>query len=261
MKPKFQLNTFSITDIGQLPDNNEDNILCQTADSKTAALLVVADGMGGHLAGEQASQLVVDTIANAMQKWLTTDQAHSLAEPEAQIAKSLQTAVQQANVAIHDYSRKNLGEGARMGSTAACAFIHQTTAIIANVGDSRVYLMRHGQLVRLTEDHSIVERFVQEGIIAEKDRYDSPVIHVVTRALGPSPNVDVDLFACDLKVGDRLLLCSDGLWEVLRGDEVIIRHLQSKDDLVTIGHNLINAANQAGGKDNISVILAELLPI
>ena len=261
MKPKFQLNTFSMTDIGQMSANNEDTILCQMADSKTAALLIVADGMGGHLAGEQASQLVVDTIANTMHKWLATDQALSLAEPKAQIAKSLQSAVQQANVAIYDYAQKNLGEGARMGSTAACAFIHQTTAIIANVGDSRVYLMRQGNLVRLTEDHSVVERFVQEGIIDDEDRYDHPIGHVVTRALGPSPNVDVDLFACDLEPGDRLLLCSDGLWEVLRGDEVIIHHLQRKDDLVITGQNLINAANQAGGKDNISVILAELLPV
>jgi protein phosphatase len=260
MKPKFQLHTFAMTDIGQTPDNNEDTILCQTAENKTAALLVVADGMGGHLAGEQASQMVIETIVTAMQKWLAPDQALSLAEPEAQIAQSLQSAVQQANIAIYDYAQKNLGEGARMGSTVACAFIHQTTAIITNVGDSRVYLLRQGQLHRLTEDHSVVERFVQEGIIDEADRYDHPNRHMITRALGPSPDVAIDAFACDLEVGDCLLLCSDGLWEMLRGDEVIIRHLQSQDDLLTIGQKLINAANQAGGEDNISVILAALLP-
>jgi protein phosphatase len=260
MKPQFLLNTFTMTDIGQTSENNEDSILCQTAENKTAALLVVADGMGGHLAGEQASQLVIETIATAMQQWLTTDQAFLLEKPAEQIAQSLETAVQQANTAIYHYAQQNLEEGARMGSTAACAFIHQKTAIIANVGDSRVYLFRRGHLERLTEDHSIVERFVQEGIIKDEERYTHPINPVITRALGPSPNVKADLFTYDLEAGDRLLLCSDGLWEKLRGNDIIVHHLQGQDNLPAIGQNLINAANQAGGEDNISVILADLLP-
>ena len=260
MKSNYYLNTFAITDIGQISDNNEDNVFCQTAENKTAALLVVADGMGGHLAGEQASQIVIDTITDTMQAWLTADKVISLSEATKQIAESLQSAVQQANRAVYDYAQENLGEGAHMGSTAACVFIHQSKAIIAHVGDSRVYLFRQGQLHRLTEDHSIVERFVQEGIISDDQRYDHPARNMVTRAVGPNQDIAVDLFACDLEPGDRLLLCSDGLWEMLRGNEAITRYLQSQDDLPTIGQNLINAANQAGGEDNISVILADLLP-
>lgn len=260
MKSNYYLNTFAITDIGQTSDNNEDNVFCQTTEDKTAALLVVADGMGGHLAGEQASQIVIDTITDTMQAWLTTDKLLSLTEPTTQIAEALQSAVQQANRAVYEYAQENLGEGAHMGSTAACVFIYQTKAIIVNVGDSRVYLFRQGQLRRLTEDDSIVERFVQEGIITDDERYDHPVGHMVTRAVGPNPDIAVDSFTCDLKRDDRLLLCSDGLWEMLRGNEAIIRYLKSQDDLPTIGQNLIDAANQAGGKDNISVILADLLP-
>jgi protein phosphatase len=158
MKTKFRLNTFAATDLGQTSDNNEDSILCQVADHGTAALLVVADGMGGHLAGEQASYIVIETVGDAMSGWLT--EAKSLPsdaeETAEQIAEALHTAVQQANRNVFKYAQENLEEGLQMGSTAACAFIQESVAALANVGDSRVYLLRQGHLYRLTEDHSLV---------------------------------------------------------------------------------------------------------
>lgn len=258
MKSKLRLKATAYTDIGQDSEHNEDTVLCQVSAKETAALLIVADGMGGHLAGEKASQMVVETVAKGMLKWLDKEEVLPSEQVVEEIKVALGAAVREANKAVFTYAQENLS-GANIGSTVASAFIHQATAYIANVGDSRVYLYRQEHLYRITEDHSIVERFVQEGIINDEARYDHDVRNIVTRAIGPSPDVGVDLFGCDLKVGDCLLLCSDGLWEMLRGDAVIVRYLQSKHDLAEIGQDLINAANEAGGEDNISVILVQCL--
>lgn len=256
MKTNLRLNAVAQTDIGQHSEKNEDSIFFQVADKATAALLIVADGMGGHLAGEQASQMVIETVASALVPWLDKEDAQPSEQLTAEIEGALYTAVQQANQIVYNYAQENLDYGANMGSTVTCTFIHQGTAYIANVGDSRTYLYRQGHLYRISEDHSLVERFVQEGIISDHTRYDHPARNVVTRAIGPQPKIAIDLFACDLEADDYLLLCSDGLWEMLRGDETIAHHLQTANDLSTISQNLINAANEAGGDDNISVVLA-----
>lgn len=260
MKPRLRLQAAGQTDIGQKSDQNEDAIFYEVAQQETAALLIVADGMGGHLAGEVASQIVTETVADAMRPWLAKEDVATSENVGKEVENAVYTAVQQANQNVYDYSQEKLGEGANMGSTVACIFVHQNKAYIANVGDSRAYLCRQREMHRLTEDHSLVERFVQEGIITDDERYDHPSGNVVTRAIGPRLDVGVDLFTCDLKAGDYLLLCSDGLWEMIRGDDFIMQQLQSQKSLNEICQNLINMANKAGGKDNISVVLAKVLP-
>lgn len=257
MKPKLHFNAVALTDMGRQSDHNEDTVFCEVSAQKTAALLIVADGMGGHLAGERASKMVVETIVEAMRPWLDKEDLPPSEQLQEEVQQGLLTAVQQANQAVYSYAEENLAYGVHMGSTVACAFLHQDIAYIANVGDSRVYLYRQEHLQRITEDHSLVERFVQEGIITDQDRFDHDVRNVITRAIGPKSAVAVDLFACDLEAGDCLLLCSDGLWEMLRGEESV--YLQNKSDLAERTQNLINAANQAGGEDNISAILAQCL--
>ena len=257
MKSKFRLNALAQTDIGQRSDHNEDSVFCEVGEHGTTALLIVADGMGGHVAGEQASQMALEIVVKTMRPWLAKENIPPSEQLTAEIDEALSKAVQKANQVVYDYAQENLAYGSHMGSTIVCALIHQSNVYIANVGDSRAYLYRQGHLHRLTEDHSLVERFVQEGIITEQERYDHPSANIVTRAIGPKPNVGVDLYGFALEDGDYLLLCSDGLWEMLRGNEAITRHLQSKHNLTKISQNLISAANEAGGKDNISVVLAE----
>ena len=261
MKSTLRLRAAGQTDIGKQSDHNEDAIAYELAEQATAALLVLADGMGGHLAGEVASQIVIETVSKAMRTWLDQEAIETSEKVAKEIEDAMYTAVQQANQTVYNYAQKNLGSGANMGSTVVCTLVHQNKAYVANVGDSRAYLYRQGRMYRISEDHSLVERFVQEGIISDNARYDHPSRNVVTRAIGPRPNVAIDVFACDLEIGDYLLLCSDGLWEMLRGDEVIMRHLQSRNTLTEISQSLIHAANEAGGEDNISIILAECLPI
>ena len=259
MKSKLHLQATAQTDIGRRSDHNEDAIFFEVSEQATAALLIVADGMGGHLAGEQASQLTIDTVAESMRDWLSREEIALSEQISDAIEKALYTAVQKANQTVYSYAQEELGYGANMGSTIVCALVHQGIAYVANVGDSRAYVYRQQRLYRITEDHSLVERFVQEGIISEEARYTHEVRHVVTRAIGPKTAVGIDLFALDLEAGDILLLCSDGLWEMLRGDEHIVHYLQQSSDLTTLSQNLINAANDAGGEDNISVVLAQLL--
>jgi len=232
-------------------------------------LFVVADGMGGHKAGEIASQLTIDTIKQNLDWMLNQDdvgatvltQSSNSSSGETNISSHRETrlklAVQDANRVIYEYARENLEKAGNLGSTVTCAIVEGTSAVIANVGDSRTYRWRDGELKQITADHSYVWQLVSEGYINADEVFDHPQRNVITRALGNQETVQVDLWQCDLKIGDRLLLCSDGMWEMIREQDEIAATLEF-GNLETVVDRLIEASNGYGGYDNIGVVVVEL---
>jgi len=213
-------------------------------------VFVLADGMGGAQSGEVASQIVVDAFAEGLPDGGT---------PEERLA----VVVQRANREIHDRSQ-NEAENAGMGTTVTAAFIEKDAVAIAHVGDSRAYLLRDGELSRLTEDHSLVEELVRGGKLTEEEAFEHPQRSVITRALGVEPIVEIDTWTYPLRPGDVVLLCSDGLSDMLpetRIRQVLTESLAQEDGpdaasrLDLAGDRLVAEANEAGGRDNITVVL------
>lgn len=226
------------SDVGLLRDANEDAYLIQ------APLFGVADGMGGHLAGDVASATAVEVIAKGIQ------------DRDALTPESLRPLLQEANGAIwqkaHADSRLH-----GMGTTCTLIFVKDTTAHLAHVGDSRAYRFRDGSLEQLTHDHTLVARMVREGRIAAEDAERHPQRNVITRALGVDAEVEVDLSSVSLQEGDRLLICSDGLSSMV--DRTVIEEVLAEErDTQRAADGLVEAANEAGGEDNITVIVLDV---
>lgn len=223
------------TDVGRQRRVNEDSLLVHPP------LFVVADGMGGHQAGEVASGLAVAAFADGL--------------PDGGDAAEFRLAelVQAANREIHDTSRSD-AEHAGMGTTITAAYVDVDDVAIAHVGDSRAYRWRDGQLERLTDDHSLVEELIRQGKLTEAEAEEHPQRSIVTRALGPERDVQVDTRTVPARDGDLFLLCSDGLTGML-GEAGLTRVLGAGGALAVLVRNLIAAANAAGGRDNITVVL------
>ncbi|CAN5725037.1 protein phosphatase 2C domain-containing protein [soil metagenome] len=225
------------TDVGRVREGNEDSYLVDEP------LFVVADGMGGHRAGDVASRTAIDAVEREL--------VGRRPRPE-----ELAAALQDANASILAKARAD-SSLAGMGTTCTLLYVEDGHAHIAHIGDSRAYLLRADRLEQLTEDHTLVERMVREGRISREDAEHHPQRNVITRALGLDESIDVDLMALDLQAGDRFLLCSDGLPSML--DEGRIREvLAEADDLRTAAEELVELANDAGGEDNITVVLVEI---
>jgi serine/threonine protein phosphatase PrpC len=176
----------------------------------------------------------------------------------AHLEKRLELAIEEANKVIYTYAQENPIDAGNLGCTVTCAIIYGDVAIIANVGDSRTYLFRGGKLNQITDDHSYVGQLVREGLLEPEEIFDHDQRNVITRALGNRPDVSADLTSWTLEVGDRLMLCSDGVWEMIRDPEEMARMLQV-GTLETAVEKLIDTANAHGGADNIGVVVAELL--
>lgn len=218
-------------------------------------LLVVADGMGGHAAGQDASYLAVQ----AMLQWVVPHIAGANAMSDELLAELLVDGVRQANLAVYQRSQE---VGADMGTTITAALVLDSRAYVVNVGDSRTYRYREGEGLRqITHDHSLVARLVAAGRITPDEVYTHPDRNQVYRGLGDKRNVEVDSFMLTLQANDRLLLCSDGLWEMVRDPEIerILQH--SEWNPAQISKALIRSALKGGGLDNISAIVAHVLPI
>lgn len=227
------------SDVGRVRDANEDAYLVQEP------LFVVADGMGGHLAGDVASRMAVDVLMHDLDTKIDID------------ADSLIAAVRHANEVIFEESRSNV-ELSGMGTTCTAAFVDGGEARIAHVGDSRAYLLRGGSLSQLTDDHTLVNRMVKEGRLRPEEAERHPQRSVITRALGIDPNVKVDYKTLELSSGDRLLLCSDGLSSMIDG-ALIERVLVETGDPDSAADRLVELANDAGGEDNITVVLVDVM--
>jgi PPM family protein phosphatase len=222
------------TDTGRQRRGNEDSSFAR------APLFVVADGMGGAQAGEVASRIAVDTFAQGL--------------PDNGVAEErLAARVQEANELIYTraHSEQDL---AGMGTTLTAAYLDDTHVAIAHVGDSRAYLFRDRQLKRLTQDHSLVDELVREGKLTEEQAAEHPQRSIITRALGPEATVTVDTWSYPVRPDDVLLLCSDGLTSMLN-EARIEQILQENPTLQRAAERLIDAANAAGGRDNITVVL------
>ena len=279
MEKQLVLKAAAGTDPGRARQINQDNVLAYVRPQtmgKPLGLLIVADGMGGHQAGEIASQLAVQTIRDTLSWMLEQDDDEtttpmplpSIDDEEAEekndavytahLEKRLELAIEEANKIIYKYAQENPVEAGNLGCTVTCAVIYGNAAIIANVGDSRTYLFREGKLHQITDDHSYVGQLVREGLLEPEEIFDHDQRNVITRALGNRPDVQADLTSWTLEVGDRLMLCSDGVWEMIRDPEEMAQMLQV-EELETAVEKLIDSANAYGGADNIGVVVAELL--
>jgi serine/threonine protein phosphatase PrpC len=221
------------TDIGRVREGNEDSFLAREP------LFAVADGMGGHLGGEVASRLALETVER-----LFEERAGALTEQ-----------VEEANRAVFERSQQDRGV-AGMGTTLTAALVEGERVRLAHVGDSRAYLFREGVLHRLTEDHTLVHRMVQEGEITEAEAERHPHRSVLTRALGVDPGVRVDEGYVRISPGDRLLLCTDGLTGMVP-ERRIGTVLGDVADPQQAADRLVSEANAAGGVDNITVIVLD----
>ena len=215
-------------------------------------LFVVADGMGGHANGQDASRTAIQKIIDFMLPRISTGNDLN----DEGYKSLLVEGVQQANLAVH---QRNLQDHADMGTTMTAALVVGSTAYVANVGDSRTYLYREPEGLRqITHDHSVVASLVDAGIIKPDDIYTHPKRNQIYRSLGEKPGVEVDSFIQPLQPNDKLLLCSDGLWDMVRDPE-IQRVLSSSIPTPTqIGKNLVQAALEGGGEDNVSVIVVSI---
>jgi protein phosphatase len=222
------------TDTGRQRRENEDSAFVQ------APMFVVADGMGGAQAGEVASRLAIETFEQGL-------------PPSGSTEARLAELVQDANHRIYDRSREEQGR-AGMGTTLTAAYLDDGHLAIAHVGDSRAYLFRDKELTRLTQDHSLVDELVRQGKLTEEQAAEHPQRSIITRALGPEPEVEVDTWTYPVRTGDVLLLCSDGLTSMVTEDRVT-EILDSADGLEQAANQLIDEANEAGGRDNITVVL------
>src|SRR5437588_6864323 len=227
----------SKADTGRHRPVNEDSAFAR------APVFVVADGMGGAQAGEVASKIAIETFEAGLS---------DSGSPEERLA----VRVREANRRIYDRSRTELGrEG--MGTTLTAAYLDDGSVAIAHVGDSRAYLFRDGELTRLTQDHSLVDELVRRGKLTEEQAAEHPQRSIITRALGPEPDVEVDTWTYPVRRDDVLLLCSDGLTSMV-SEERIAHVLGSAETLDEAADRLIQQANEAGGRDNITVVLARV---
>ncbi|MGH8998588.1 MAG: Stp1/IreP family PP2C-type Ser/Thr phosphatase [Acidimicrobiia bacterium] len=227
----------ALTDVGRGRPANEDQYLVDP----DAGLFAVADGMGGHRAGEVASATAIATLRQAFDAGSPLDEA-----------------IRDANAAVFAQAEANV-DMRGMGTTlTAAVLVDGRIARLGHVGDSRAYLMRDGGVTQVTDDHSLVEQLVREGSLAPEDAVNHPQRAVITRALGIDPDVEVDLYDIDLRPGDRIVLCSDGLSNMV-ADEGIAAVLAAQRHPQQAAAALVEAALEAGGDDNVTVVVIDAL--
>jgi len=238
------MKTFSMIDIGRKREVNQDYVFVSNEPlGNLPNLLIVADGMGGHKAGDFASRFAVESLKE--------DLAQSTEDgPEAMIRK----AIQSANQKLIDAARQDARlEG--MGTTLVVATVIENTLYFANIGDSRLYLL-HDTIKQLSTDHSFVQEMVRLGGINAEEAKHHPDKNIITRAVGAREKVEIDFFEYRLKKGDIILMCTDGLSNMVEDEEMLVI-VKSSRDIVEAVERLVEKANDNGGNDNIGVILAE----
>ena len=233
------------TDIGKTRDNNQDAYyISQEGDN---FLFVIADGMGGHKAGETASNMAVDIIGDSLNILLTKS---NLSEKE--IEDKIKASIHDANSRIYKKSMKD-ERFSGMGTTVTLAYIKDKDIFIGHAGDSRAYILRNNVLVQVTKDHSLVEELIRNGSISEEEAKHHPQRNVITRAVGSSSEINTDLIKEYKNHGDILLLCTDGLTSMLNDDE-IKNSLLSNESMQKACEDLVRLSNDKGGFDNITIL-------
>lgn len=270
----------SATDTGRKRKENEDCVWSQVLSSPGAppvGLFVVCDGMGGHMGGKFASYWAVEAVKHEFGDLFFTKDPRAtlvLSKKDIEAAKRgtynppqpaevdledlLHSAISKANSVVYDYARHKPKQAANAGTTIATMAVRGEQAVIANVGDSRVYLLRDHSLRQITHDHSLVANMVAEGQILPDEVFTHPQRNMIYRFLGQKGDVMADIFRERLQPGDQVLLCSDGLWEMIRSEQRMLDLIEKETDLQSACQRLVEEANQAGGTDNISVILVRI---
>lgn len=265
MSGPLKVEVFGRTDVGKTRDHNEDSFMVADLSRQLASLqpdvrdhevgprgslFVVADGMGGAAAGEIASDLAVDSIyAHMVSEW-----GNDAEVTEQRFAFRLKEAVEFANSRIHEYAKAH-PEHRGMGTTTTAAGIFQCALYMVQIGDSRGYLIRAGKITQITKDQSLMQRLVDAGELTEEEAAVSERRNIILQALGPDPHVKVDLTRQDLRKGDMLVMCSDGLSGLVPREDMLQVVLANRE-LVAVCKALIDLANERGGPDNITCIVA-----
>jgi PPM family protein phosphatase len=242
----MKISSFGLSDVGRRRESNEDDLLLEPE----LGLYAVADGMGGHAAGEIASRLAIETLQEVRRR-------SSAAQPTAtaeDAAVWLRDAFSEANRRICDSIRVH-EERRGMGTTVVALIQTGDGAVVGHVGDSRVYLLRGEDLLRMTSDHSWVNEQVKLGLMSDDAAQRHPMRNIVTRALGSREDVLVDIASTRLEPGDVFVLCSDGLNTMLPDDEIRREVLRHRDDPEAACRALVQAANLQGGEDNVTVVV------
>ena len=239
------MNIFGLSDVGRVRENNEDNCRFEKLNDRQA-IFVVCDGMGGALAGETASCVASSVFIEQLRGYIKEKMNLRYME------STLTNAVRFAN--YDTYNKANSDpQFYGMGTTLVGGIYHEGKVILANIGDSRAYLLDENGLRRLTRDHSLVEELVIRGEITEDEARHHPRKNVITRAMGPDRNPKPDIYPFSMEPGQKLLLCSDGLSNMLEED--VLAEILAEENLEKICESLVRAANENGGTDNITVLV------
>jgi protein phosphatase len=244
------------TDTGRVREHNEDTIALDA----DIGLLVLADGMGGYNAGEVASGIAVKTIMNLVRESVEREDL-AAADPATGLSRRsivLRDAIQRANKIIFQ-TAKTQPQCEGMGTTVVGALFHDNRVTLAHVGDSRIYRVRGDRLEQVTLDHSLLQELVDRGFYTPEEAQRAANKNYVTRALGVEPTVDVEITEHEVHKGDHYLLCSDGLSDMVEDADIHLTINTFGDNLGTVAKQLIQLANDNGGRDNVSVVLAEVV--
>ena len=255
MSTKGKLLCTGRTDTGRVREHNEDSI----AFDSDLGLVVLADGMGGYNAGEVASSIAVKTIVQLVRDALEREDLQK-PDPATGLARTsiiLRDAILRANKVIYQSARSQAQyEG--MGTTVVAILFHDNRASVAHVGDSRAYRVRNRKLEQITQDHSLLQELVDRGFYSQEEAARASNKNYVTRALGVEPSVEVEIHEEPALKGDYYVLCSDGLSDMIEDEDIHLTISTFSASLETIAKQLIQLANDNGGRDNVSVVLAQV---
>lgn len=276
----LKLDAAALHDPGKQRAVNEDRAWAQifmTSDGEATGLFVVCDGIGGHLGGDCASQWALETIKRELRNLfcpLDPRGTKELSRSELDAAlrgssstrlshvrkleRQVRRAVERANLVVYEYAQQRPQKAGDAGTTLTLALVSGERAVIANVGDSRTYLLRDHRLRQITQDHSLVANLVTSGQIKPEEVYTHPQRNLIYRSLGYKPELHVDTFMQMLQPGDYLLLCSDGLWEMVRDEQRMAQIILEAPSTDQACRSLVEAANNSGGEDNIGVVVVKI---
>ncbi len=248
----MEVTSFGRTDVGRQRQHNEDTFLVE----EETGLYLVADGMGGHAAGEIASKIASESVAEFVHHTIEDDGTwpHAYDDQFSRTTNRIMAALKIANNRVLEAMRKD-ARLRGMGTTVVASLVDGGAASFAHVGDSRAYMVRGSELSRITNDHSWVFEQVQAGMLTEEEAEQHPLRNVITRALGGAMSVVPDASEIEMKEGDIFLLCSDGLTGMVSDSEILATVIEHKDDLESACNVLIDKANESGGVDNVTTVL------
>ncbi|TZE83408.1 Stp1/IreP family PP2C-type Ser/Thr phosphatase [Calorimonas adulescens] len=235
----------AVSNIGMVRDKNEDSFYVSGCDDPYK-LYIVADGMGGHNAGEIASSLAVDAAKQFFDKYYV-----SLQKTDDMIEKFIREAIANSNTRVLNESQLHIDESG-MGTTMTLLLIENNKFYIGHIGDSRAYLIRNNTIEQITEDHSLVTQMVKEGKLSIAEAKYHPLKNIITRAIGVDMDINIDVYIRQAVQGDIVILCTDGLSNMVTDAEILEEY--TKCDIVTASNNLVECSNARGGYDNITIV-------